>query len=86
MKAIKFKGSNVVFAENQDEYKQLPAYYDKTQDEGVVVTCYKLSFVERLRVLLFGKLWLAVMTFNNPLQPQLPSTKKSDIFKMNDHE
>ena len=80
MEAIKFKESNVIFAENQDEYKQLPAYYDKTQDEGVVVTCYKLSFVERLRVLFFGKLWLAVMTFNNSLQPQLPSTKKSDIF------
>ena len=80
MEAIKFKESNVVFAENQDEYKQLPVYYDETQDKGVVVTCYKLSFVERLRVLFFGKLWLAVMTFNKPLQPQLPSTKKSDIF------
>ncbi len=40
MEAVRFKESNMVFAENQDEYKSLPAYID---NDGVVVTCCKLS-------------------------------------------
>ena len=79
MKAIKFKESNVVFAENQEDYKSLPAMYDSTTVEGIVVTCYQLSFIERLRALFRGRIWLALMTFNNPLQPQFLTTKKSEI-------
>lgn len=81
MEAIKFKGANVVFAENQEDYKSLPAMYDKTRHEGVVVTCYRLSFIERVRVLFRGRIWLGIMTFNNPLQPQFPTTKKSEVLK-----
>lgn len=80
MKATKFKGANAMFVDTQDEYNNLPAMYDSSVKEGFVVTCYKLSFIERIRVLFLGCVWFSVMTFNNPLQPQLPSTKKSDIF------
>lgn len=76
MKPIKFKESNSVFAENQDEYKSLPAFVDK---DGIVVTCYKLSFIDIVKVIFTGKIWLGVMTFKKPLQPQLLSVNKEDI-------
>jgi hypothetical protein len=30
------------------------------------------SVCERIKIFLTGQLWLKVMTFNRPLQPQLP--------------
>jgi hypothetical protein len=56
----------VTYAENQPEYLPLPAH--KCPD-GCVTTRWKLSWKERLRVLLSGNIWLQVLTFNAPLQP-----------------
>jgi len=78
MKPITFKECNSEFAKNQKQYKTLPAYYDNGK-EGHVVTCWKLSFKERIRILFKGKVWMSLMTFKNPLQPSLLSSKKSDI-------
>ena len=66
MKIIKFKGCNVTYAKNQPEYLPLPAH--KTED-GRVTSCWGLSVLERLRVALTGRIYLQVLTFNNPLQP-----------------
>lgn len=73
-----FKEVNVVFAKDQPEYLPLPAFR-KESPEGEVVTCWKLSWRERLRILFFGELWLSMLTFNKPLTPLLPTTKKSDV-------
>lgn len=79
MKPIKFKGHNIVFAENQPEYRPLPAF--KAGDkEGTVIFCMKLSLIERLRLLITGKLWCSLLTFNKPLSPSFFTTKKSDLF------
>jgi len=69
MQPVKFKGSNIVFAENQPEYLPLPAFKDES---GEVVTCWKMTWRERLKFLFSGRLYLRVLTFNQPLQPQLP--------------
>ncbi len=66
MKIVKFKGCNVTYAENQPEYLKLPAY--KAVD-GRVTSCWGLSFLERIKVALTGKIYLQVLTFNQPLQP-----------------
>ncbi len=71
MTPISFKHSNTVYAKDQPEYLPLPAH--KSVD-GIVTSCCKLSFKERLRVLFIGRLFISNMTFNLPLQPQLPST------------
>jgi len=55
-----------VFAADQPEYIPLPAY--RTED-GMVITRWRLTWRERLQVLLTGNLWLSVLTFNRPLQP-----------------
>ena len=70
MKPIKFKGYNVIYAENQLEYIPLPVYKDT---KGVVTSCWKISFTERLKILLGAKLYWSQMTFNSPLQPIRPS-------------
>jgi hypothetical protein len=66
MKPIEFNEKNCVFAENQPEYIPLPVH--KT-DDGIVISCWKLTLKERLKILFCGNLWLSVMTFNHPLQP-----------------
>ena len=65
---IDFKERNAVFAENQPEYLPLPVYKDNEQG-GRVFHCWKLSFVEKLKVMFTGKIWVNVLHFNKPLQP-----------------
>lgn len=71
MKPIKFKGSNCVFAENQPEYLPLPAY-KSTDAHGEVISCWQLTWLERIKVLLKGRFYFSVWSFNKPLQPQRP--------------
>ena len=66
MKIVKFKECNVTYAENQDEYLDLPAH--KAED-GCVTSCWGLNLKERLSVLFTGKIFLQILTFNKPLQP-----------------
>lgn len=56
----------IVYAENQPEYLQLPMWKGP---EGHRVCRWKLTWRERITVLLNGSLWLSVLTFNRPLQP-----------------
>lgn len=80
MKPIKFKEQNIVYAENQEEYHTLPAL--KIDGiEGQVVSCWKLSLSERIKVLFTGKIWMSLLCFNKPLTPSFLSTNKDDHFK-----
>jgi len=78
MKPIKFAEQNCTFAENQPQYQPLPAFKSDTK-EGQVISCWKLSFLERLRILFKGELWVSLMMFGQPLTPSYFSTKKSDV-------
>jgi hypothetical protein len=57
----------------------LPAYYDKESESGTVVCCWELSFIERLKVLFKGEIWLSLMSFNKPLTPHRLTIDKWDI-------
>ena len=72
MRPIEFKGSNTIFAKDQPEYLPLPAYKSNNK-EGEVTSCWKLSLKERFKVLLRGRMYFSVWTFNKKLQPQRPS-------------
>ncbi len=72
MKPARFAHANSTYAEDQPEYLPLPAH--KTPD-GIVTSCWTLSFKERLRVLIHGQVFLSQMTFNQPLQPVLLDTE-----------
>jgi hypothetical protein len=62
----------VTFAENQPQYRPLPAI-QCGDENGTIVTRWRLTWPERLRVLLTGDMWLTVMTFGHPLQPLQPA-------------
>lgn len=79
MKPVKFKEQNCTFAKNQPEYLPLPAH-KIDEPEGRIISCWKLSFIERIRLLINGRLWVSLMSFNKRLTPSYFTTKKSDLF------
>lgn len=76
MNLIEFPEQTVVIAKDQPQYRPLPAYRYQNDPEGRIACCWSLSLRERLRVLLFGRIWHQVLTFNGPLQPQLLTVEK----------
>lgn len=77
MEPIEFKEQNVVFAKDQPEYRPLPAMRDGSK-EGQVVSCWQLSFKERIKILFTGKMWMSLMMFGKPLTPSILSVNKWD--------
>lgn len=80
-KLVTFPEVNVTYAENQPEYRPLPCHRFRGDPTGRIVFCWKLSLAHRLKVVLTGRLWHEVMTFGQPLQPQLLLTDKPEIPK-----
>ena len=79
MKPIEFKHQNIVFAKDQPEYQPLPAL-KLDSENGEVISCWKLSFKERIRIIFTGKLWLSLMTFNKPLTPHFLAVNRKDVY------
>lgn len=79
MNLIEFREQTVVIAKDQPQYLPLPAYRFANDPEGRIVCCWRLTWRERLAVLLRGTIWHQVLTFNAPLQPQLLATDKPDM-------
>ncbi|HUS89874.1 MAG TPA: hypothetical protein VMW91_11045 [Desulfosporosinus sp.] len=67
MESIYFEECNTDIAKNQDQYITLPAHID---NDGIVTSCWKLTWIERFKVLFSGRVFLCVMAFHRPLQPQ----------------
>ena len=78
MKPIKFKGSNYIYAENQEPYLPLPSYKHNDSWE-CVSACWYLSFLERIKVLFTGKIYTTLPTFGKPLTPQKLSVNNPAI-------
>lgn len=68
-----FKGHNKVIAEEQPAYIPLPAH---VTDSGRVTCCWKIGLWNRVKLLFTGKVWLVLLTFNDPLQPHHILTDK----------
>lgn len=85
MRLIDFPEQNTVFAKDQPEYKPLPAHR-VDGPEGRIICCWSLTWRERLRVLFSGSIWHQVLTFNQPLQPQLLSVAKPAMHHTDNEE
>lgn len=83
MKPIKFEGHNVVYAENQPEYNPLPAF---KAENGTIVTCWELTNEDFERIVETRRIYLSVMTFNNPLQPIYLTTDVDELLEYRDEE
>jgi hypothetical protein len=81
MKPTEFKEQNVVFAKDQPEYMPLPALKLETP-EGEVISCWRMSFKERIKVLFTGKVWISLMSFNKPLTPSYLSVNRKNVFSI----
>jgi hypothetical protein len=78
MDIVPFPEQTTVYAKDQPQYRQLPAYRFGDA-EGRIACCWSLSWRERVRVLLTGRLWHQILTFNQPLQPQLLTVEKPEM-------
>ncbi len=67
MKPIEFKEQTKVYAKDQKPYLPLPVY--ENSYGGHCISCWKLTFKEKLNLLFTGKLWIKVLNFGKPLQP-----------------
>ena len=72
MKPINFPGQNVVYAKNQPEYLPLPAH--RSADGQEVTACWGMTWRERLRALVTGRVYVTLLTFGGPLTPSIVST------------
>ena len=81
MKPIKFKEQNCTYAENQPTYMPLPALKNQSP-AGEVISCWRLSLTERIKILFTGRIWLELLSFNKPLSPSSMTTKKSEVLKL----
>lgn len=68
----------VVFAKDQPQYLALPSV---VSNDGIVTTRWKLSWRERLSILLFGELWHQQLTFHHPPQPIKMGTELPEELK-----
>ena len=80
MNPTNFNGSNCVYGASQSGlYQSLPAFKAQLDNpKGEVTFAWKLSLRERLRLVFSGIIWQRVLTFNQPLQPQLLQLAKPD--------
>jgi hypothetical protein len=87
MKPIKFRGMNVTFAENQPEYLPLPALVADMENGGQnVISCWKLTWWERITVLFTGVMWINSLKFDHALQPVLPETTRPFTITVTDDD
>ncbi len=63
---VKFKGSNVIFGEGQDEYEPLPSL---RLPDGTVITCWQMTDKEFEEIKKTRQIFLKQLTFGQRLQP-----------------
>ncbi len=78
MKPVKFEESNVVYGEGQEGVEPLPAL---KFESGEVVSCWKLSWKELLRLIWKREIWACVQTHNKPLQPMFMTARKEEMLE-----
>lgn len=61
---------SATYAEKQPDYNPLPVVVH----ENAVTSRWKLTFLERLHMLVFGYFFITQKNFGDKLQPILPST------------
>lgn len=74
MKPVHFKGDNHVVAVSQEPYLPLPVHVDNCA-EVIITSCWKMSVGQRIKCLFTGKIYVQLMTFGKPLQPQKVSVE-----------
>lgn len=77
MTTIEFEEVNVRIAEDQPEYKTLPALYNP--ENGSMTFCCELTNDEKIQVFETGKIWIQVLTGGQPFHPINSSFLREDL-------
>ena len=85
MKPVEFKHQNTVIAKDQPQYMPLPALIIESP-YGEVISCWKMPFKDRVKVLFTGRIWLNLLSFNKPLTPSYLSVNRKEVFSHPDDE
>lgn len=75
MKPIETKDTNCIYAKDQPEYLPLPVHR-VGNPEGEIISCWELTWKERIILLFGGRVYISMWTFNKPLQPIRPYVLK----------
>jgi len=67
MKPVAFKEMNGTAAKDQPEYSPLPMF----RNESEVISCWKMTLRERLKVLFTGNVWLHLQMGDRAITPSL---------------
>ena len=67
-------------SKEQPQYITLPALISH-DPSGVVTTRWRLTWIERLRVLLSGNLWVQMMCFHRPTTPVKVLTRQPAVWE-----
>jgi hypothetical protein len=78
MKLCEFEEQNYVIAKDQPEYLPMPAHITQNE-EGEIICCWQLTWKERIKLLITGKIWHSIWTFHQSLQPQMLSIEKPQM-------
>ncbi len=77
MKAKDFPEANVKLVESQEEYMDLPAFFNS--EDGSLTFCFELDEAELNRIKATGEVWFQMLTFGRPMQPIAMSTNKEQL-------
>jgi len=69
MEPIEFKQQTAVAAKDQEEYLPFPIE-KRNNDEREVISCWGLTFKERVKILFGANIYSSVWTFDSGIQPQ----------------
>jgi hypothetical protein len=69
------RGLEFILAKNQPAYRPLPVLRFHDMGEGTVLSRWRFTWRERLRVLFVGDIYIQQMTFGELLQPILPTVE-----------
>lgn len=84
MNPVEFKEQNVVYGTEEPEYLPLPALKFPSP-KGEVISCWRLTFLERIKILFTGRIWQSLYSFNQPLTPSRLSVNKNEMFTVENH-
>lgn len=79
MNSITFPEVNKVFAEGNEDYEAHCFIGNSRKGGQNIVSCYRLSFRERLLVLVTGRIWVNITSGNGKLYPMYLSAIKQHV-------
>lgn len=79
MKAVRFPECNTVFAEGNEDHETYAFVDNSKKGNKDIVSCYRLSFLERLLVMVTGRMWVNITSFNGKLHPMRLSIIKQTM-------